>query len=60
MHHAEHGCEYTSVESTNRLADWNLAGTCGSVGDCFDCEKDGGVVGSGLTPATTGRRVPLR
>ena len=36
LHHADHGCQYTSVEFTNRLADWGLAGSYGSVGDCFD------------------------
>ena len=36
VHHADHGCQYTSVEFTNRLADWGLAGSYGSVGDCFD------------------------
>ena len=36
VHHADHGCQYTSIEFTNRLADWGLAGSYGSVGDCFD------------------------
>ncbi len=36
VHHADHGCQYTSLEFTNRLADWGLAGSYGSVGDCFD------------------------
>ena len=36
LHHADHGCQYTSVEFTNRLADWGVAGSYGSVGDCFD------------------------
>ena len=36
VHHADHGCQYTSVEFTNRLADWGLAGSYGSVGDCWD------------------------
>jgi len=36
VHHADHGCQYTSVEFTNRLADWGLAGSYGSIGDCFD------------------------
>lgn len=22
LHHADHGCQYTSIEFTNRLADW--------------------------------------
>ncbi|QYG95851.1 IS3 family transposase (plasmid) [Iamia sp. SCSIO 61187] len=36
VHHADHGPQYTSVEFTNRLADWDLAGSYGSVGDAFD------------------------
>lgn len=36
VHHADHGCQYTSIEFTNRLADWGLAGSYGSVGDCWD------------------------
>jgi transposase InsO family protein len=28
--------QYTSVEFTNRLADWGLAGSYGSVDDCWD------------------------
>ena len=38
VHHADHGTQYTSVEFTNRLADWKLNGSYGSVGDCYDCE----------------------
>ena len=36
LHHADHGAQYTSMEFTNRLADWGLAGSYGSVGDCYD------------------------
>ena len=36
LHHADHGSQYTSVEFTNRLADWKLTGSYGSVGDAFD------------------------
>ena len=36
VHHADHGSQYTSVEFTNRLVDWGLVGSYGSVGDCFD------------------------
>ena len=28
--------QYTSIEFTNRLVDWGLAGSYGSVGDCYD------------------------
>ncbi|MCZ7537411.1 MAG: hypothetical protein M5T61_16870 [Acidimicrobiia bacterium] len=36
LHHADHGAQYTSMGFTNRLADWGLAGSYGSVGDCYD------------------------
>lgn len=36
VHHADHGTQYTSVEFTNRLLDWKLNGSYGSVGDCYD------------------------
>jgi putative transposase len=36
IHHADHGCQYTSLEFTNRLAEWKLQPSFGSVGDCFD------------------------
>lgn len=36
VHHADHGSQYTSVEFTNRLDDWKLRASYGSVGDCFD------------------------
>jgi transposase InsO family protein len=60
VHHADRGCQYTSLEFTNRLAAWGIDASYGSTGDCFDCEITGGVGGSGLTLATTGRHVPLR
>lgn len=36
LHHADHGSQYTSLEFTTRLADWELTASYGSVGDCFD------------------------
>ncbi len=36
VHHADHGSQYTSLEFTNRLHDWGLVGSYGSVGDCYD------------------------
>jgi transposase InsO family protein len=36
IHHADHGPQYTSLEFANRLGDWNLTASYGSVGDCFD------------------------
>ena len=36
VYHADRGSPYTSLEFTNRLADWNLSASYGSVGDAFD------------------------
>jgi putative transposase len=36
VHHADRGSPYTSLEFTNRLADWKLDASYGSTGDCFD------------------------
>ena len=36
VHHADRGSPYTSLEFTNRLADWKLKPSYGSTGDCFD------------------------
>jgi transposase InsO family protein len=36
VHHADRGSQYTSLEFTNRLADWNLQASYSSTGDCFD------------------------
>ncbi len=36
LHHADHGSQYTSLEFTNRLADWNVTASYGTVGDCID------------------------
>jgi hypothetical protein len=57
LHHADHGCQgqYTSVEFTNRLADWGVAGSYGSVGDCFDCEDPAVEIG----PVLGGSRLSL-
>jgi putative transposase len=58
--HSDHGSTYTSWAFGRRLRGEGLLASMGSVGDCFDCEKNGGAVPSGLTLATTGRLVPLR
>ena len=44
-----------SIRYTNRLTEAGIEPSVGSVGDCFDCEENGGVVGSGLSVVTTGR-----
>ncbi len=36
IHHADHGTQYRSIEFSNRLNDWGLSASYGSVGDCFD------------------------
>ena len=36
IHHADHGPQYTSLELSNRLSDWQVTPSYGSVGDCFD------------------------
>lgn len=36
IRHADQGSQYTAVEFTNRLKDWNLAASYSSTGDCFD------------------------
>ena len=36
LHHADKGTQYTSLEFSNRLEDWNIRPSFGSTGDCFD------------------------
>lgn len=36
IHHADRGSQYTSLEFSNRLADWQVRGSYGSTGDCWD------------------------
>jgi putative transposase len=36
IHRADHGGRHTSLESSNRLDDWKIQPSHGSVGDCFD------------------------
>lgn len=60
LHHADHGAQYTSMEFTNRLADWGLAGSYGSVGDCYDCEENGVVVRLVSDPCLRLAGVPWR
>lgn len=36
VHHADHGTQYTSIEFTNRLVEWGLIASYGSIGDCYD------------------------
>ncbi|MFD3637609.1 transposase, partial [Streptomyces sp. NPDC058664] len=36
VHHADHGCQYTSVKLTTRLVRAGIEASMGSVGDSFD------------------------
>ncbi len=36
VHHADKGSQYTSLEFSNRLNDWQIRPSFGSTGDCFD------------------------
>ncbi len=60
VHHSDAGNRYLSIRYTNRLTGTGIRPSVGSVGDAYDCDENGGVVGSGLTLVTTGHRVPLR
>ena len=36
VHHSDKGCQYTSLDFTNRLRDLGLVPSYGSTGDCYD------------------------
>ena len=55
IHHSDRGVQYLCVRYSERLDDNDIVASVGSKGDSYDCEKTGGVSGSGLTLATTGR-----
>ena len=58
IHHSDRGSQYTPAAFTARRAAAGITVPIGHRGDAYDCEENGGVVGSGLTLAMTGRRVP--
>ena len=60
IHHSDRGSQYTSAAFVARCEGAGIAMSMGRRGDAYDCDENGGVVGSGLTLATTGHRVPLR
>lgn len=39
IHHADHGCQYTSVKLTTRLVRAGIQASMGSVGDSYDCQS---------------------
>ena len=60
IHHSDRGSQYTSAAFGARCEQSGISVSMGRRGDAYDCEENGGVVGSGLTLVTTGRCVPLR
>lgn len=60
IHHSDRGSQYTSAAFRTRCDQAGIKLSMGRRGDAYDCDENGGVVGSGLTLATTGHRVPLR
>ncbi len=53
--HSDAGSQFTGIRYGELLAEIGAVPSIGSVGDSYDCEKNGGVIGLGLTLATTGR-----
>ncbi|UAL30107.1 DDE-type integrase/transposase/recombinase [Nocardioides rotundus] len=51
VHHSDAGSQYTSIRYTERLAEAGAKPSIGSVGDSYDCEKNQGLPGRGLTLA---------
>ncbi|MGX1471717.1 UNVERIFIED_CONTAM: putative transposase [Streptomyces canus] len=39
IHHADHGCQYTSVKVTTRLLRAGVEASMGSIGDSYDCQS---------------------
>ena len=60
IHHSDRGSQYTSAAFRTRCQRAGIEVSMGRRGDAYDCDENGGVVGSGLTLVTTGHRVPLR
>ena len=60
IHHSDRGSQYSSAAFRARCERAGISVSMGRRGDAYDCDENGGVVGSGLTLVTTGHRVPLR
>ncbi len=54
IHHSDRGSQYTSAAFRTRCHQAGISVSMGRRGDAYDCEENGGVVGSGLTLVTTG------
>ncbi len=46
LHHADHGCQYTSIQFTNRLADSGLAGSSSQHRRCWGRPMDTSATGA--------------
>ena len=55
IHHSDRGNPHTSAAFGARCHQAGIIPSMGRRGDAYDCEDNGGVVGLGLTLATTGR-----
>ena len=60
IHHSDRGSQTRFKGSSQRCRRAGVIPSMGRRGNAYDCDENGGVVGSGLTLVTTGRRVPLR
>ena len=55
IHHSDRGSQYSSAAFRARCERAGISVSMGRRGDAYDCDENGGVVGSGLTLVTTGR-----
>ena len=60
IHHSDQGTQYTSLAFGQRCREAGVRPSMGSVGDCYDCEHDGGVVRLVSDPCLRLAEVPWR
>ncbi|UAL28377.1 IS3 family transposase [Nocardioides rotundus] len=51
VHHSDRGVQYRAIRYSQRLAEADAVASVGSKGDSYDCEKNQGLPGRGLTLA---------